>query len=66
MGGVKVCALASSAQIMGLISVRVKSKTIKGLICFFSAKHAAFRNKSKDLLARNQSNVSECIQFSVT
>jgi hypothetical protein len=28
-------------------------------ICCFSAKHAAFRRKSKDWLARNQDNVSE-------
>ena len=28
-------------------------------ICFFSAKHAALRRKSKDWLARNQDNVSE-------
>ena len=27
-------------------------------ICCFSAKHAAFRSKSKDSLARNQDNVS--------
>ena len=29
-------------------------------ICFFSAKHAEFRSKSKNWLARNQDNVSEC------
>jgi hypothetical protein len=28
-------------------------------ICCFSAKHAAFRRKSKDWLARNHNNVSE-------
>jgi hypothetical protein len=28
-------------------------------ICCFSAKHAALRRKGKDLLARNQSNVSK-------
>jgi hypothetical protein len=28
-------------------------------ICWFSAKHAALRRKSKDWLARNQNNVSE-------
>ena len=29
-------------------------------ICFISAKHTAFRRKSKDWLARRQDNVSEC------
>jgi hypothetical protein len=28
-------------------------------ICCFSAKHAALRRKSEDLLAQNQTNVSE-------
>jgi hypothetical protein len=28
-------------------------------ICFISAKHTAFRRKSKDWLARNQDNVSD-------
>ena len=38
-------------------------------ICCFSAKHAAFRRKSKDWLARNHNNVSEwsdmstCVQL---
>ena len=36
----------------------VKPKTKIG-ICFFTAKHAALRRKSKDWLARNQDNVSE-------
>jgi hypothetical protein len=34
-------------------------------ICCFSAKHAALRRKSKDLLARNQNNVSEWIDMSI-
>jgi uncharacterized membrane protein YfhO len=29
-------------------------------ICCFSAKHAALKRKSKDWLAQNQDNVSEC------
>jgi hypothetical protein len=33
-------------------------------ICCFSAKHAALRRKSKDWLARNQNNVSECSDMS--
>jgi hypothetical protein len=28
-------------------------------ICYFYAKHTALKSKSKDLLARNQNNVSE-------
>ena len=34
-------------------------------ICCFSAKHAAFRRKSKDWLARNQDNVSEWDDMSI-
>jgi hypothetical protein len=33
-------------------------------ICCFSAKHAALRSKSKDWLARNQNNASECSDMS--
>jgi hypothetical protein len=34
-------------------------------ICCFSAKHTAFRRKSKDWLARNQDNVSEWGDMSI-
>ena len=34
-------------------------------ICCFSAKHAAFRRKSKDWLARNQNNVLEWSDMSI-
>ena len=34
-------------------------------ICWFSAKHAALRSKSKDWLARNQDNVSEWCDMSI-
>jgi hypothetical protein len=34
-------------------------------ICFFSAKHAALRRKSKDWLARNQDNMSEWGDMSI-
>ena len=34
-------------------------------ICYFSAKHAALRSKSKDGLARNQNNVSERSDMSI-
>ena len=36
-----------------------QTKDYKIGICYFSAKHAALRRKSKDGLARNQNNVSE-------
>jgi hypothetical protein len=36
-----------------------QAKDYKISICCFSAKHSAFRRKSKDLLAPNQDNVSE-------
>jgi hypothetical protein len=34
-------------------------------ICCFSAKHVAFRRKSKDWLARNQNNVLEWSDMSI-
>ena len=36
-----------------------QTKDYKIGICYFSAKHAALKSKSKDWLARNQNNVSE-------
>jgi hypothetical protein len=36
-----------------------QTKNCKICICCFSSKHAALRRESKDLLARNQNNVSE-------
>ena len=36
-----------------------QTKDYKFGICCFSARYAAVRRKSKDLLARNQDNVSE-------
>ena len=41
-----------------------KTKDYKIGICFFSPKHAAFRSKSKDWLARNRDNVSELSDIS--
>jgi hypothetical protein len=38
-----------------------KTKDYKIGICSFSAKHAAWRRKSKDWLTRNQDNASECL-----
>jgi hypothetical protein len=34
-------------------------------ICFFPAKHAALRRKSKDWLARNRDYMSECADMSI-
>jgi predicted LPLAT superfamily acyltransferase len=36
-----------------------QTKNFKMVICYFFAKQAALRRKSKDWLARNQGNVSE-------
>ena len=38
---------------------RIKPRTLKLEFVGFSAKHAALRRKSKDWLARNQTNISE-------
>jgi hypothetical protein len=50
---------ASSAVDRGFEPRSGKTKHFQICICFFSAKHAALRRKSKDWLARNQNNVSE-------
>ena len=54
-----VSVLASSAVDRGFEPQLGQTKDYKIGICCFSAKHAAFRRKSKDWLARNQNNVSE-------
>ena len=36
-----------------------QTKNYKICICWFSAKHTAWRRKNKDWLTRNQDNVSE-------
>ena len=54
-----VSGLASSAADRGFKPRSGHTKDFKIGICFFSAKHAALRRKSKDWLARNQNNVSE-------
>ena len=54
-----VSVLASSAVDRGFKPRSGQTKGYKIGICCFSAKHAAFRSKSKDWLARNQDNVSE-------
>jgi hypothetical protein len=59
IGGIMVSVLASSAVDRGFEPWLVQTKDYKIGICCFSAKHGAFRRKSKDWLARNQNNVSE-------
>jgi hypothetical protein len=58
IGGVMVSVLASSAIDRGFEPQSSQIKDCKIGICCFSA-HATLRRKSKDWLARNQVNVSE-------
>jgi hypothetical protein len=59
IGGVMVSVLASSAVDRGFLPRSGQTKDYKIGICYFSAKHATLRRKSKDWLARNEDNVSE-------
>jgi hypothetical protein len=63
--GVMVSVLASSAAECGFDPWSGRTKDYEIGICCFSAKHAALRRKSKDWLARNQDNVSECGNMSI-
>jgi len=54
-----VSVLASSAVARQLELRLGQTKDFEIGMCCFSAKHAALRRKIKDLLARNQDNVSE-------
>ena len=54
-----VSVLASSAVDCGFEPWSGQTKDYIIGICYFSAKHAALRRKSKDWLAWNQNNVSE-------
>jgi hypothetical protein len=60
-----VSVFASIAVDRGFEPRSAQVKNYKIGICCFSAKHAALRRKSKDLLARNQDNVSEWSDMSV-
>ena len=53
-----VSMLASSAVDLGFEPRSGQTKNYKIGICCFSAKHAAFRSKSKGWLDRNQNNMS--------
>jgi hypothetical protein len=54
-----VSLLASSAVDRGFEPRSGQTNDYKINMCCFSAKHTALRRKSKDWLARNQTNVSE-------
>jgi hypothetical protein len=54
-----VSVLTSSVVDRGFEPWSGQTKNYKIGICYFSAKHAALRRKSKNWLARNQYNVSE-------
>ena len=54
-----VSVLVSSAVNREFESRSDQTKDFTIGLCCFSAKHAAFRKKSKDWLAQNQNNVSE-------
>ena len=58
LGGVMVSVLASSAEGRGIDPRPGQTKDFKIGICYFSAKHAALRRKSKDRSAQSQNNVS--------
>ena len=57
--------LASSTLDRGFEPWSSQTKDYKIGICCFSVKHAALRSKSKDLLDRNQNNVSEWSDMSI-
>ena len=55
-----VILLAAGAMDRGFMHRSSNPKTIKKGICCFSTKHAALKIKSKDWLAWNKNNVSDC------
>jgi hypothetical protein len=60
-----VSVLASSAVDRGFVPQSGQAKEYEIDICCFSAKHAAFRRKSKNCWARNQENVYEWDDMSI-
>jgi len=61
-----VSVVASSVVDRGFEPRSGLTKDYKIGICCFSAKHAALRSKSKDCLPRNQNNVSEWGDMSIS
>ena len=62
---VSIHVLLSNVVGCGFKPLSGQIKDCKISICCFSAKHEALRSKSKDWLAWNQDNVSECGDMSV-
>ena len=65
IGDVIVSMLASSPVDCEFELWSYQTKDYKISICCFSAKHATFRIKNKDWLARNQDKVSEWSDMSM-
>ena len=63
--GVMVIVLASSAVDRGFEPRSGHTNDCGIGMCCLSTKHAALRRKSKDLLARNQNNVSKWSDMSI-
>ena len=59
IGGVMVSVFASSVVDRGFEPRSGQTNDYNIGICYFSAKHAALRRKSKDWLARNRDDVSK-------
>ena len=59
IGGIIVSVLASRVVYPGFESRSGQIKDYTIGICYFFAKHATLKRKSKDWVARNQNNVSE-------
>jgi hypothetical protein len=66
IGGVMVSVLAVSAVDRGFEPRSGQTKDYETGMCCYSAKHAALRRKSKNWLARNQDNVSEWGDMSIS
>ena len=66
IGGVMVSVLASSVVDCEFEPRSGQTKDCKIGICCFSAKHATLRRKIKDWLARNQENVCEWGDMSIS
>jgi hypothetical protein len=65
VGSIMFSVLASSAVGRGFEPRLDQTKDYKIGMCCFLAKHAALRRNSKDVLARNQDNVSELGDMSI-
>jgi hypothetical protein len=60
-----VSVLAASAVDYGFEPRSDQTKDYKIGICYLSVKHASLRRKSKDWLAQNHDNLSECGDMSI-